>query len=373
MAAKGKVIGSVPGATPDPNAVTTSSDISEGGAAAGLLPSGVPISEQILKKDYAAQYAFWHQDDIIQKDANGKPVLDANGNKIVLGLGPIGTFFEKAIDPKNDWVNNTSLFNAKLQSDPAWQALGGSEGLTAMRTKFTDPTTWAQSEQTRYSEIQQLAASKGYTLTPDQIQGLTDTSLFQAYDSGTFNNTGYTNNLLSQIVGIATKAAVAPTGGTGQQTINDLRKYASDQGVTMPDSFFNDAANKLNDPNSGMTIETYQNNIKGYAQSKYSGFSQRIANGETVATIAAPYKQEFQSILGIPSDSIDLTASSGDGALLKNALSGNVDPSTGIAQPMSIFDFQKQLRSDPRWNSTPDAAETMNGIVEQIGRMFGKI
>jgi len=361
MAAKGKVIGSVPGTTPDAKPVTTGTDISAGGAAAGLLPSGVPISEQILQKDYAAQYAFWHQDDI----------KDANGN--VIGLGPIGTFFEKAIDPKNDWVNNTSLFNAKLQSDPAWQALGGAEGLTAMRTKYTDPTTWAESEKTRYSEIQQLATSKGYTLTPDQIQGLTDTSLFQAYDSGTFNNAGYTNNLLSQIVGIATKAAVAPTGGTGQQAINTLRQYASDQGITMPNSFFTDAANKLNDPNSGMTLETYQNNIKGYAQSKYSGFSQRIANGETVATIAAPYKQEFQNILGIPADSIDLTANSGDGATLKNALSGNVDPSTGIAQPMSIFDFQKQLRSDPRWNSTPDAAETMNGIVEQIGKMFGKI
>jgi len=357
----GKVIGTVPGTTPNPKTVTTGTDITAGGAAAGLLPSGVPISEEILQRDYKAQYAFWHQDDI----------KDANGN--VIGLGPIGTFFEKAIDPQNDWVSNATLFNAKLQSDPAWKALGGSEGLTAMRTKFTDPTTWAQSEQTRYSEIKALAASKGYNLTPEQIQGLTDTSLFQAYDSNTFNNPGYQNNFLSQITGIATANKIAPTGGTGQQTINDLRKYASDQGVTMPDSFFNDAANKLNDPNSGMTIETYQNNIKGYAQSKYSGFSQHIANGETVATIAAPYKQEFQSILGIPSDSIDLTASSGDGALLKNALSGNVDPSTGIAQPMSIFDFQKQLRSDPRWNSTPDAAETMNGIVEQIGRMFGKI
>jgi hypothetical protein len=38
---------------------------------------------------------------------------------------------------------------------------------------------------------------------------------------------------------------------------------------------------------------------------------------------------------------------------------------------MTLFDFQKQLKNDPRWGNTDNAKQTAYGLMHSLGQAFG--
>jgi hypothetical protein len=294
-------------------------------------------------------------------------------------------FINDAVD--NGWISASDPTNFELnlkQTD--WYKLYGAQALQAAADKAQSldangnvltNSKYGQELSRRTDGIIAEATNLGYKLTPEVAQSVAESTLMDAYDPNIYGSSDYSSTLQNKIVTAAQGAGIALSGGTGTQSgiglVNQLRAYATSQGVSMPEDFYTDAGYKITDPKSGMTYDTYANNIKGYAAAKYSGFASRINQGETVANIAAPYQQEMQNILGIPTSSIDITSSTGDGALINKALQGNIDPNTGLGTPMPIWQFQQTLRQDPRWKSTPDAQNSMASIVETLGKTFGKI
>ena len=355
--------GTTPKTPATPKGQASSQVASADAGLSGLLAPGSDFA-QILHDQNSGQYAFW-------KTADSSLPTVQNGTGYSLWK-----FINDAVD--QGWINATDPTNFELNLKKTdWYKANGAQALQAAADKYTDPTKYAAELQRRADGITAQATSMGYKLTPDVAQNLAQTTLMDAYDSNIYGSSDYSATLQSKIVAAANGAGIALSGGTGAQSgiglVNQLRAYAASQGVSMPESFYTDAGTQLSDPKSGMSYDTYANNVKGYAASKFSGFASRINQGETVANIAAPYQQEMQNILGIPSNSIDLSGNSGDSALINKALQGTIDPTTGLGSPMPIWQFQQTLRQDPRWRSTPDAQNSMASIVETLGKTFGKI
>jgi len=83
-----------------------------------------------------------------------------------------------------------------------------------------------------------------------------------------------------------------------------------------------------------------------------------IAEGTDLATVYAPYKAAMAGALEIPISSIKL-----DDPTLRMAI--------GPDKEMSIYDFQKALRQDQRWQYTDQARSEASDVATKVLRDFG--
>jgi hypothetical protein len=85
---------------------------------------------------------------------------------------------------------------------------------------------------------------------------------------------------------------------------------------------------------------------------------QLIDQGIDLESIYSPYRNTMASVLEVAPDSISLSDQT-----LRNAI--------GPDKEMSIYDFQKALRKDSRWQYTNNAREEVAGITQKILQDFG--
>tara|TARA_R110000803_G_scaffold40338_1_gene86984 strand:+ start:7055 stop:7978 length:924 start_codon:yes stop_codon:yes gene_type:complete len=101
-----------------------------------------------------------------------------------------------------------------------------------------------------------------------------------------------------------------------------------------------------------------------YMIGTYPAWKDQIGVGQDIADIAAPYKQHMANLLEIDTNSINLT----DETLLKG-LQG-VD-ANGKPSFVPLYDFDKMIRKDPRWDKTENALKTYTDAGANILQMFG--
>jgi len=80
--------------------------------------------------------------------------------------------------------------------------------------------------------------------------------------------------------------------------------------------------------------------------------------GSDLNEVYQPYRQSMSTILEIPMDKIDL-----NDPTLTNAITDKGN--------MTLFDFKRSLRKDPRWQYTDNARETVSSGLTQILKDFG--
>ena len=111
--------------------------------------------------------------------------------------------------------------------------------------------------------------------------------------------------------------------------------------------------------NKGESIETYKKMIRDVAK---IGMPQNIAslldNGVDLETIYSPYKNVMASVLEINPESITL-----NDPLLRSAITGD--------REIPIYEFQRQLRKDNRWQYTNQANEEVSNSVLGVLKDFG--
>jgi hypothetical protein len=339
----------------------TSTTATQAGA---LLPgevSGTPdvkSAEQLLQKNYAGQWAFWHQDDVTNPDGTITPGKLAQFLDSMLADGTIAAAAsgsKAAVDRFNIALQNTD-----------WYKAHGAQGLAAATVKYSQPTTWTDSVKNRSSDISSMATSLGYKLDPQTISSLAEASLYQAYDPTVFNSNAGQLALQSKIAQAARAEKLGVTSGLGITNTQALKTYLQDMGGGFSDQWITNAVNDINDPSTQTDINTYKNMIKQQAMSKYSGFSGLIDKGVTVKQIADPYVQSMANILEVDPTAIDYTKD----ATIKKAL-GTTMNADGTTSPMPLWQYEQSLRQDPRWAFTNNAREDVNGMLHQIGKDFG--
>ena len=110
---------------------------------------------------------------------------------------------------------------------------------------------------------------------------------------------------------------------------------------------------------NGSSVDIYKNSIRSAAS---TGMPENVKNimstGVDLSTIYSPYKNVMARILELPSDAINL-----NDPTLRSAI--------GPESEMSIYDFEKALRKDSRWQYTNNAREEVANSALQVLRDFG--
>lgn len=251
---------------------------------------------------------------------------------------------------KGNWT--ASKFTAQLKST-AWYKKYGESARKALALKFTDPETWRERVRVIYSEITTLAGSMG-------IRGLNWQTMWDmAEDAFTF---GWGNSQLKQKLAQYLTSKNGMFAGDAGEAQAQLEQYAFSMGIKLDSGTMTGWLKGI--INGTRTLQDYKGFIQKQAMSAYPALAEQIKGGMTVKDIADPYMQAMGNILEINPTQLKL-----DDPLIKAAMSKST--ADGKQAVMPLWEFENQLRKDPRWLQTNNARQSMNSTARSIGQMFG--
>ena len=153
----------------------------------------------------------------------------------------------------------------------------------------------------------------------------------------------------------ATKEQVKKSKESGYVDI--LAKTAMANGLSI--NQFADASQWASRIAAGEPIETFKQTIRNAAKLGLpENVKSLVDQGIDLDTIYSPYKETMASILEINPNSINV-----NDPMLRKAI--------GPDKEMSIYDFQKTLKQDPRWQYTNNAREEVSSSVQKVLKDFG--
>lgn len=146
-----------------------------------------------------------------------------------------------------------------------------------------------------------------------------------------------------------------------QKTLNDasvqsLRKAAYANGITISDDQLMNWSKQIA---GGKDITDYENIIRQQAAlGQPDSVKNLLGQGVDLTTVYSPYKNVMANVLELNPDSISI-----DDPVLRSAIKPEGE--------VSIYDFQRQLRQDPRWQYTNNARKEVSDSVQRVLKDFG--
>lgn len=142
-------------------------------------------------------------------------------------------------------------------------------------------------------------------------------------------------------------------------TRQELAKVAAANGLDLNKDFGASVDGWIKQVEGGTDIDVIKNTIR---QTARLGMPDRVAGlidqGVDLDTIYAPYKKVMASVLELNPDSITLNDPTLRGAI-------------GPDREMTLYDFQRSLRKDPRWQYTDNAREEVSSAALKVLQDFG--
>lgn len=254
-----------------------------------------------------------------------------------------------------------------------------------------DPVEVQKRIQDKGRQIQQMANQQGISISQSRLAQMAEWSL--AY--------GWDDTLLQQSVAAEWQYRPGDTAGAAATLEVRVKQLADEYGVTVTDP-------QIADFVSGSMAGRYTEDhiadfMRDQARSKYVGLRGYLDLGMTVKQAAGPYLNSYASILEVSPETVSVTdpyiqralqgsppqgGSGGDGGVNPPASSGGLNPRDTTALggrmvggrpaagkppvvPQSLYDFERDLRKDPRWLKTKNARESIQNGALGILRDFG--
>jgi hypothetical protein len=111
--------------------------------------------------------------------------------------------------------------------------------------------------------------------------------------------------------------------------------------------------------NNGEKIETFKNLIR---QTAKVGLPERVAKlidqGTDLKSVYSPYQNLMETVLELPRGSVDL-----NDPTLRTAITADKE--------MPLYDFEKNLRRDSRWQYTNNARQEVSDVALKVLKDFG--
>jgi len=151
-------------------------------------------------------------------------------------------------------------------------------------------------------------------------------------------------------------------GGNTLSQVNTLKSYANSFGISYNQNTY-DSYSK--DIFAGLTtIADVQEKIRMDAASTYPVYKDQIDKGISLDALASAYKSTMANILEVDPDSIGY-----EDPTLRKALQ-NIGPD-GKPTVKPLWQFEKELRSDARWEYTNNARDVMDSLSLKVLRDWG--
>jgi hypothetical protein len=153
-------------------------------------------------------------------------------------------------------------------------------------------------------------------------------------------------------------------GGTILTSIQEFKNLARSYGLSYTEAKYNQwgadlFANKITD-------SEIEEAIKTESASKYPAFADKIMKGVTMDALASSYKSSMASILSLDADSIGY-----DDPTLNKALQYIGPDGKPVSKP--LWEFESDLRADPRWQFTDNARDTVDSLQYKVLKDWGLI
>lgn len=304
---------------------STESNVSNLSDLTGVGPA--PKETQLSGSELAEQYGF--VDSLLNSNAELKRL------------------FKNAVN--GQWT--PQKFQAELRDTKWWKTRSKSqrEWLT---TQYGDPATAKQRLDQNLTKIKQAGAQMGVQLSDKTWKDL-------AYQ---YSYNGWTDGQLRYELGRRLNMPRDMRTGEAGEIEDKLYEYAYSMGISMSDYWMDGAARAI--VSGRGTQQDHEDIIRRMAKSQYSYWAKQIDAGQTVADIASPYMQSMAQILELPAGSINLFDPS-----IKKAL--QYRNKQGQSEVKPLWQFENELRNDPRWKKTSNAQNSMMQVAHQVLSDFG--
>lgn len=291
---------------------------SGGAVSGGGGGGGAPAKEtkkKLSMKELAAQYGYAAA--LFKSDPELKKLIE----KAVKGQWSTARFKAELMNTK--WYRNHTA------SARAWLELEASQPAEAKK-RIDD----------QLKAIKQMASQMGIALSTSRARKMARESLMMGWNQQTLINA------------IVDEFEYKPgkTSGATATLEAFIKRNAADFGVTVSDSRVGEwLARALR---GDITDDHLLDMIRDMARSKYPGLAPYIDQGMTVADVAEPYLQSYSQILEVPIESVTLFD-----PLVQRALQGTQSAAKPGEPPrlQSLFEFERELRRDSRWQYTKNA------------------
>jgi hypothetical protein len=200
--------------------------------------------------------------------------------------------------------------------------------------------------------IEDQAVALGVVLDPDDL----DLMARDIYDLGNETKPAIIQQRIRSKIAYKPGATLSGKAGTN---LAELRKVAAANGLDLDKNFGSSLQGWLQKLAQGESIETFKQIVRSSAK---LGLPDKVASlldqGVDLDTIYKPYKDIMASVLEVNPTTITINDS-----VLRSAI--------GPDKEMSLFDFQKMLRKDDRWQYTNQAKQEVSDIGLRVLRDFG--
>lgn len=260
-----------------------------------------------------------------------------------------GTTYAKRDAQRREYDETLAKYNQQLELADTQQK---KDAILSKIGQLKTTSAYAMGLASAKAFIEATASGLTGAMSPERL----DAFAKKMYDSANDKDPNIINRELAALISYKPGTQL---GGSIGGDLTTLRATARANGFDLDTSFGSNINDWLQRLAKGESIETFKNTIRGAAK---LGLPDKVANlldqGLDLKDIYAPYRNVMASVLEVAPDSINL-----DDKTLRMAI--------GPEKEMSIYDFQRQLRKDSRWQFTNNAREEASDSVLKVLRDFG--
>lgn len=285
-------------------------------------------------------------------NANGGPVLDEQS--LAAEYGFAASFFnsdpelKRLIEQATAQQWTPDKFKAEFQATN-WYQTHSQSVRDFITLQTTDPATFNARVNQELADVKNKASSMGAQLDDATMKQIATNAL----------EFGWDDNQLNAALG----AHVSLTsGGNSADTLTSMKQYLSDMGINMADQTIQGYLRGIESGTS--STGDFQAQVRKLAQSAFPAYSQQIAAGQTVKDIADPYMQDMATILELNPANITL-----QDPTIRSVLTGTGQD--GQPAQTGLWQFEQNLRKDPRWQYTKNATDQTYSMINTIGQTWG--
>jgi hypothetical protein len=218
--------------------------------------------------------------------------------------------------------------------------------------KFSDPSTYRERLANSMTAVQNLAGSFGARL--GALKRLAERALLFGMSD-------------DQIRDVLANHIKPSEGGhySGQLSgiEQDLQSLAARNGVRVGKKQLQNWMKSI--VRGDASQQQFEQHIRDLAAQTFGAYGDQIRSGIDLIDAASPYMQSMTEILELNPGALDLYDPT-----LRRAMTGTRNDKNEVV-PMSLTDFEDQLRKDRRWQYTQNAREQAMGFTSAISKMWG--
>lgn len=252
---------------------------------------------------------------------------------------------------------SVTTFQQALQQTDWWKTHNDA-AKSLISLQYQDPAEYATKTTNARYQIENLAKQLGVNLGPAALAGLVQQFMINGWD---------TQSLQNAIGKSFDPNSTNPLSGNIATAFSQVKQIYQDYGIPASDASLR--AGALQVAEGAQSLDAYKQQVIASAKSLYPSIGTQLDAGMTTRQIADPYIQTMSNLLEIDPNNLGLTDPTIKKALQGTTTVGANGQSSSTTVP--LWQFEQQVRSDPRWAMTNNARQSMSTLALQIGRDWG--